>query len=128
MNANDVLKMIDAGFTADEIRKMTATADSVSHVASSSPEIKKEAEDKAASAPAAPVEEKKEAPAAEEKGSKPEDVMDSIKKAISEQIAANMKSYEDNMAKIMKMAGMPSLDDVKPKGIEDIISNFFKEE
>ena len=126
MNANDVLKMIDAGFTADEIRKMTAAAESVSHV-SSSPDAQKEAEDKAASAPA-PVEEKKEAPAAEEKGSKPEDVMDSIKKTISEQIAANMKSYEDNMAKIMKMAGMPSLDEVKPKGIEDIISNFFKEE
>ena len=125
MNANDVLKMIDAGFTADEIRKMTATADSVSHVESSSPEIKKEAGDKAASAPAAPVEEKKEAPAAEEKK---EDPMDSIRKAISDEIAATMKSYEDNMAKIMKMAGMPSLDDVKPKGIEDIISNFFKEE
>ena len=127
MNANDVLKMIDAGFTADEIRKMTASpADSVSHVLS--PEPKKEAEDKAASAPAAPAEETKEAPAEEKKEAKPEDVMDSIKKTISEQIAANMKSYEDNMAKIMKMAGMPSLDDVKPKGIEDIISNFFKEE
>ena len=123
MNINEVLKMIDAGFTADEIRKMTATADSVSHV-DSSPE-KKEAEDKAASAPAAPAEEKKEAPAEAEKK---EDPMDSIRKAISDEIAANMKSYEDNMAKIMKMAGMPSLDDVKPKGIEDIISNFFKEE
>ena len=124
MNANDVLKMIDAGFTADEIRKMTATAEGVSHV-SSSPEIQKEAEDKAASAPAAPVEEKKEAPAEAEKK---EDPMDSIRKAISDEIAATMKSYEDNMAKIMKMVGMPSLDDVKPKGIEDIISNFFKEE
>ena len=128
MNANDVLKMIDAGFTADEIRKMTASpADSVSHVLSPEPK-----EDRAAAAdPAtlsAPAEETKEAPAEEKKGSKPEDVMDSIKKTISEQIAANMKSYEDNMAKIMKMAGMPSLDDVKPKGIEDIISNFFKEE
>ncbi len=126
MNANDVLKMIDAGFTADEIRKMTASpADSVSHVLS--PEPKEEA--KAASSPAAPVEEVKEDPAAEAKPeAKPEDVMESIKKTISDQIAANMKSYEDNMAKVMKMAGMPSLDDVKPKGIEDIISNFFKEE
>ena len=30
MNANDVLKMIDAGFTADEIRKMTASPESSS--------------------------------------------------------------------------------------------------
>ena len=127
MNANDVLKMIDAGFTADEIRKMTASpADGVSHVLS--PEPKAEAAAPEAAAQAAPAEETKEAPAEEKKEAKPEDVMDSIKKTISEQIAANMKSYEDNMAKIMKMAGMPSLDDVKPKGIEDIISNFFKEE
>ena len=47
---------------------------------------------------------------------------------IRENMAADRKLYEENMAKVMKMAGMPSLDDVKPKGIEDIISNFFKEE
>ena len=127
MNANDVLKMIDAGFTADEIRKMTASpADSVSHVLS--PEPNAEAAVPEAAALAAPVEEVREAPKEAKQESRPEDVMDSIKKAISDEIAANMKSYEENMAKIMKMAGMPSLDDVKPKGIEDIISNFFKEE
>ena len=124
MNANDVLKMIDAGFTADEIRKMTASpADSVSHVLS--PEPKKEAEDKAASAPAAPAEETKEAPAVEEKK---EDPIEKMLAEIRENMAADRKLYEENMAKVMKMAGMPSLDDVKPKGIEDIISNFFKEE
>ena len=125
MNANDVLKMIDAGFTADEIRKMTASpADSVSHVLS--PEPKAEAAEAADSAAqSAPVKETKEALVQEKK---PEDVMAAIKKTIQDQIAENMKSYEENMTKIMKMAGMPSLDDVKPKGIEDIISNFFKEE
>ena len=124
MNANDVLKMIDAGFTADEIRKMTASpADSVSHVLS--PEPKKEAEDKAASAPAAPAEETKEAPAEE---AKKEDPIEKMLAEIRENMAADRKLYEENMAKVMKMAGMPSLDDVKPKGIEDIISNFFKEE
>ena len=124
MNANDVLKMIDAGFTADEIRKMTASpADSVSHVLS--PEPKMEAEDKAASAPAAPAEEAKEAPAEEVKK---EDPIEKMLAEIRENMAADRRLYEENMAKVMKMAGMPSLDDVKPKGIEDIISNFFKEE
>ena len=124
MNANDVLKMIDAGFTADEIRKMTAfPADSVSHILS--PEPKKEAEDKAASAPAAPAEETKEAHAEE---AKKEDPIEKMLAEIRENMAADRKLYEENMAKVMKMAGMPSLDDVKPKGIEDIISNFFKEE
>ena len=124
MNANDVLKMIDAGFTADEIRKMTASpADSVSHVLS--PEPKKEAEDKAASAPAAPAEEAKETSAEE---AKKEDPIEKMLAEIRENMAADRKLYEENMAKVMKMAGMPSLDDVKPKGIEDIISNFFKEE
>ena len=123
MNANDVLKMIDAGFTADQIRKMTASpADSVSHVLS--PELK-EAEDKAASAPAAPDEEAKEVPAEE---AKKEDPIEKMLAEIRENMAADRKLYEENMAKVMKMAGMPSLDDVKPKGIEDIISNFFKEE
>ena len=39
-----------------------------------------------------------------------------------------MKPIEDHFAKIAKLAGMPSLDNVEPKGIDDIISHFFKEE
>ena len=127
MNANDVLKMIDAGFTADEIRKMTASPES-SSVILSEPESK--ASESPQEASAAPVkEEKKEEKKAEEpKNEKQEDVMDAIRKTIQDQIAANMKSYQDDMAKLMKVAGMPSLADVKPKSIEDIVSNFFKEE
>ena len=124
MNANDVLKMIDAGFTADEIRKMTASPES-SSVILSEPESK--ASESPQEASAAPVkEEKKEEKKAEEpKNEKQEDVMDAIRKTIQDQIAAK---YDELFSKFSKMAGMPSLDNIKPKGVEDIISNFFKEE
>lgn len=117
MDIEKALKLIDAGFTAEEIRKMIPQTTEVSPVLSPEPEAA--ATSPAAAAPAPEVkEEKKEEP----------DPMEAIKQAVSEQISSAMKGYEDNLAKVMKMAGMPSLDDVKPKGIEDIISNFFKEE
>ena len=119
MDIEKALKLIDAGFTAEEIRKMIPQTTEVSPVLSPEPEAA--ATSPAAAAPAPEVkEEKKEEP-------KP-DPMEAIKQAVSDQISSAMKGYEDNLAKVMKMAGMPSLDDVKPKGIEDIISNFFKEE
>ena len=45
-----------------------------------------------------------------------------------EHLDTMMKPIEDHFAKIAKLAGMPSLDNVEPKGIDDIISHFFKEE
>ena len=123
MDIEKALKLIDAGFTAEEIRKMIPQKTEVSPVLSPEPEAA--ATSPAAAAPAPEVkEEKKE----EKKEELKPDPMEAIRSVVAEQIAATMKGYEDNMAKVMKMAGMPSLDDVKPKGIEDIISNFFKEE
>lgn len=117
MDIEKALKLIDAGFTAEEIRKMIPQKTEVSPVLSPEPEAA--ATSPAAAAPAPEVkEEKKEEP----------DPMEAIRQAVSDQISSAMKGYEENLAKVMKMAGMPSMDDVKPKGIEDIISNFFKEE
>lgn len=121
MNANDVLKLIDAGFTADEIRKMDgATAPSVSHIGSSQPEQKAESSD---SAPAAPV---KEEDPKEEKKDDPIDA--ALADAFDKRLDAVVSKYDAAIDKLAKLAGMPSMEDVKPKGIEDIISNFFKEE
>lgn len=118
MDIEKALKLIDAGFTADEIRKMIPEKSEVSPVLSPEPEAA--ANSPTAAAPAPEVkEEKKEEP-------KP-DPMAAIRSVVAEQIAATMKGYEDNMAKLAKMAGMPSMEDIKPKGVEDIISNFFKE-
>ena len=124
MNANDVLKLIDAGFTADEIRKMeTDTAQSVSHIGSSQPEQKA---DPAGSAVPAPVQEEKPEEKTEEKKADPID--SALADAFDKRLDAVVSKYDAAIDKLAKLAGMPSMEDVKPKGIEDIISNFFKEE
>ena len=122
MTIQEVSRLLDAGFTAEEIRSFD----------SNSPAVNNPGEGKAAAPKepaAAPAPEKK---AAEDKKDpepeKKKDPIDSLLQEIRENMANDRKLYEESMAKVLKLAGMPSLDDVKPKGIEDIISNFFKEE
>lgn len=120
-NLEKALKLIDAGFTADEIREMISTKEKeVPHVLSPEQPAAATTPAAAAEAPEVKEEEVKKAPEP--------DPMAEIRQTITDQISSAMKGYEENMAKVMKMAGMPSLDNVQPKGIEDIISNFFKEE
>ena len=107
MNISEVKELLAAGFTADEIRKMEAPAE---------PEAKAE--------PEAVPEVKAEPEAAPEVKDDAAKISDAISAAISE----SFKPFEDLYQKLSKLAGMPSMADVKPKGIEDIISNFFKEE
>ena len=123
MNANDVLKMIDAGFTADEIRKITASPE----VSSFSPQEQKDAAAVKAAAPEAPAEEKKEEPIEKKQEAKPEkaeEKPDPVKAALD----AVSTKYDQLFDKLAKMAGMPSMADIKPLGVEDIFTNFFKEE
>lgn len=125
MNANDVLKMIDAGFTADEIRKMSASPEEGSSL---SPKEQKDAAALSAAAPEAPAEEKKEEKKEQEpkneKQEKAEEKPDPVKAALD----AVSTKYGQLFDKLAKMAGMPSMADIKPLGVEDIFSNFFKEE
>lgn len=124
MNANDVLKMIDAGFTADEIRKMSASPE---EGLSLSPQEQKDAAALSAAAPEAPAEEKKEEPIEKKQEAKPEkaeEKPDPVKAALD----AVSTKYDQLFDKLAKMAGMPSMADIKPLGVEDIFSNFFKEE
>ena len=116
MNITDVKELLQAGFTASEIREMLAD--------------KKE---EAPVEPAAAPEEKKEeaAPAAApEKPAEPEkkDSAKEISDAVSAAIAESFKPFEEIYNKLATLAGMPSIADVQPKGIDDIITNFFKED
>ena len=106
MTIDDIMKLVNAGFTKDEIIKMgTPTAD------------EKTAEP--ASAPASthdPQEEKKE-PA---EGAEP-DIMGAVNKRL-EEMEKSLKDY-------VKSQNVFSIPDIKPvTDVTDIITKFFKEE
>lgn len=107
MELKDLMKLIDAGFTKDEIVKLAA--------AGTKKEEPVKEEQKA--------EEIKEEQKAEEQKA-PEDPNAGIAEAIKEA----MKPFEAMYEKMALMAGKPSFDNIQPKGIDDVIDNFFKGE
>ena len=114
MNITDVKELLQAGFTAAEIREM------LTDKKEAAPEVK----------PEAAPEVKEEAAPAAEKPAEPEkkDSAKEISDAVSAAIAESFKPFEEVYNKLATLAGMPSISDVQPKGIDDIISNFFKED
>ena len=114
MNITNVIELLQAGFTAAEIREMLADKKEAA------PEVK----------PEAAPEVKEEAAPAAEKPAEPEkkDSAKEISDAVSAAIAESFKPFEEVYNKLATLAGMPSISDVQPKGIDDIISNFFKED
>ena len=127
MDSEKVLKLVEAGFTAAEIRSMLSSSPAQPVESSSlqflSPEpaeealADKKATDTCASSAEAPV---KEEP-------RPDPIA-ALKADIGEQISAAMKQQQESINKLAKLMGMPSMDNVQPKGIDDIVRNFFKEE
>lgn len=110
MDAEKVLKLIEAGFSAEEVRSMLSPS-AISSPAAATP--------KSAPAPEqSPAEEK----AAEE--AKPERSTEDI---INEKMKEAFQPFADLYSKMSKLAGMPEMAKVEPKGIDDVISNFFKE-
>lgn len=110
MNFNDVIKLIDAGYTKAEIDALA------SHELSSA---QTSAQPAAASEPAAAA---AEAPAsAPEAEAAPQQ---DLSKLISEAIAKELKAFGEQM----KMPAMPSIGDIQPKSIDDIVKKFFTEE
>lgn len=107
MNVNDVIKLVNAGFTKEEIIKMTA-AEKAAPVAEP---VTKE-----------PAPEIKSEPAPEPVKEVPAD--DKINDAVSKAL----KPFEELYNNMAKLAGMPSISDIQPKGIDDIIDSFFKGE
>ena len=117
MNITDVKELLQAGFTAAEIREMLADKKEAAPEVKpeAAPEVKKE-ETAPAAAPKKPAEPEKKDSAKE------------ISDAVSAAIAESFKPFEEIYNKLATLAGMPSISDVQPKGIDDIISNFFKED
>lgn len=118
MNIQEVKELLAAGFTADEIRSMMPAEKKAE------PEVKQEVKPEE-KAPEAKQEEK--APEAKPEKA-PEDNIAKISDAVSNAIAEGFKQFEGLYNKLATLAGMPSMDEVQPKGIDDIISNFFKED
>lgn len=116
MTVQEIFKLLDAGFTAAEIRAMDPDEQpDQAPAADPKPEEKPAPAEKPAADPAP------EAPAS---SSQPEaagpDPLDAIKQQI--------QGLTDVVDKMSKAIIMPNMDNVKPLGIEDIITNFFKED
>lgn len=109
MDAEKVLKLIDAGFSADEIRGMLAP--------SAEPKAEPEAKEEPKKAPEDP----KEEPAKE-------DPVDAAMAAAQQKMDSFNAAMDSVIEKISKMAGMPAIGTTAPKGVEDVVSDFFKEE
>ena len=119
LNKDEVLKLIDAGFTAEQILKMDASEEpekqpeiKEAKQEKLEPEKKPEPENK-------PEPEKKQDPAVDPDVKK---VIDQALKSMEEAMDKNLKS----MAEAFRLQLQPSIGDVKPLGIEDVITNFFK--
>lgn len=105
MTVNDILELTRAGFTKDDIAKLI--------VASSSP-TQPTPEQPAAAQPAP-------APAPEAEKEEKED----ISKVIEDKITEAFKSFETLYNNIAIKANMPAIGNIEPRGIDDIINDFF---
>ena len=116
MDTEKIFKLLDAGFTADEIRKiMQLAAAPEKPAAPAKPEkaAPEKAEPEKPEQPAAPAPEKKEPATAD---------------VIAQAVAEAIKPFNELYDKMAKLTGMPSMDNVEPLGIDDIVSKFFKED
>ena len=113
MDVNVVVKLIDAGFTRDDIMKIAGSKAPESPVQSPAeaevvkPEVK---------APEQP------SPA------NPEPAPAPLEDKISEAVTAALKPFENLYNQMAKLANMPSLENIQPKGIDDIVAKFFEGE
>ena len=102
MELKDVIALSKAGFTKDEIMALL--------------------DNKQAAEPEKPEAAEPEKP--EEKKDLNVNIEEILNKKVEEALAPFNAVYD----KMAKLANMPSLPSVEPKGIEDVISNFFKGE
>ena len=111
MELKDLMKLVDAGFSKDEIMKLAAAG------------TQKEEQKEEPVKEEQKAEEIKEEQKAEEQKA-PEDPNAGIAEAIKEA----MKPFEAMYEKMALMAGTPSFEKIQPKGIDDVIDDFFKGE
>ena len=115
MDPKEILKLIDAGFTADEIRKlMTAQpAEPTGQVETKAEPNKEEPKEEPKPEIIKPEPKEEPAPAYDE-------IIAGLNKKIDELTGA--------VSKISKISLFPAMDNIKPLGIDDVIDKFFKEE
>lgn len=114
MEAREILKLVEAGFSKEEIMVL-AKADRQPEAAPAEPE-KTEVTEPAAEPAAEPAKEPEAAPEA------------SPQEAVNAAVKEALKPFEDLYDHMAKLAGMPSIDNIQPKSIDDIVDNFFKGE
>lgn len=112
MKAADLIRLLDAGFTKEDI---------LSIISPSAPAAEEQAPDQPAPAAAETVETPKAAEA--EKPAEPQTESD-IYKMLSDKIDSKF----NEMAEAFKVPLMPSMGEIKPQGIDDIVRRFFKED
>ena len=110
MNMKEVLRLLDAGFTKEDIMTIVSSADNIP--SASEPAAAPATAEASGAAP-------EQAPAAAAPAAKPD-----IYQMISDKIDAKF----NEMAETFKMPAMPSMGEIKPLGIDDIVRKFFKED
>lgn len=106
---NQINKLIDAGFSAEEIRAMLGAAP-------------------AAPADPAPQPDPKPAdPAPQPAPADPQPAPEAKPDYFSE-LESKIDGLMESMSKIAKTGIMPVIDNVEPKGLDDVIFRFFKED
>ncbi len=111
MEAREILELVKAGFTKEEIMVLAKETKKPE----AAPEEKAQPKEKPASEKA-PEEKPAETSAA--------DPQEAVNAAVKEAL----KPFEDLYDHMAKLAGMPSIDNIQPKSIDDIVDNFFKGE
>ena len=107
MELKDLMKLVNAGFSKEEIMKLAAAGAPKEEPAKEEPKAEKIKEEPKAEEPKAP-----------------EDPNAGIAEAIKEA----MKPFQSMYEKMSLMAGTPSFEKIQPKGIDDVIDDFFKGE
>ncbi len=110
MTIDDILALTKAGFTKTEIIQLTAPQQS--------PLASTVSPEEPAAAPAAPV-------VSPEKAEAPEKQAEDVGAIIDKKLSEAFKPFEDLYNNIALKANMPTIGQIEPKGIDDIIDNFF---
>lgn len=107
MKVDDIIKLVNAGFTKEDIVKI--------------------ANAEAPQTPAQPAQPEQPEEVKTEQPEQPEQPKDNAE-VISAAINKALEPFQELYTNMVKLAGMPSMENIEPKGIDDIIDNFFKGE
>ncbi len=121
MTLDDVLTLAKAGYTKEEIARFSLTNTPAAKDKSEAPAAQNAAP--AAAAKAEPEEKEAPAPAAVAETPAGSDPFAAFNEAAEKTLAA----FAEKLDKFTTLVGMPSVDNVAPKSVEDIISGFLKE-